>query len=70
MLPGPDDFERAGLKAWPGIEVEYDGSWVRRATLGYTQRANSVQALDPADDADAPAPPRPPPSGGPDRDRR
>jgi GNAT superfamily N-acetyltransferase len=54
-LPGPDVFERAGLKAWPGIEVEWDGHWVRRATLGYTQRANSVQAFDPADDADAPA---------------
>lgn len=53
-LPGADIFERAGLKAWPGIEVEWDGQWVRRATLGYTQRANSVQALDPADDANAP----------------
>lgn len=54
-LPGPDAFERAGLKAWPGIEVEWDGSWVRRATLGYTQRANSVQSFDPSDEADAPA---------------
>jgi GNAT superfamily N-acetyltransferase len=52
-LPGAEIFERAGLKAWPGIEVEWDGSWVRRATLGYTQRANSVQSLDPADDGDA-----------------
>ena len=54
-LPGPDIMERAGLKAWPGIEVEWDGSWVRRATLGYTQRANSVQSLDPADDGNAAA---------------
>ena len=53
-LPGADVFERAGLKAWPGIEVEWDGGWVRRAAGGYTQRANSVQALDPADEADAP----------------
>ena len=48
-----DLFERAGLKAWPGIEVEWDGSWVRRAANGYTQRANSVQSFDHADDADA-----------------
>jgi GNAT superfamily N-acetyltransferase len=53
-LPGADVFERAGLKAWPGIEVEWDGSWVRRASNGYTQRANSVQSLDPKDDDDAP----------------
>lgn len=52
-LPGADVFERAGLKAWPGIEVEWDGAWVRRAAGGYTQRANSVQSLDVADDADA-----------------
>ena len=54
-LPGADVFERAGLKAWPGIEVEWDGKWIRRAANGYTQRANSVQAFDPADEADAPA---------------
>jgi N-acetylglutamate synthase len=52
-LPGPEVFERAGLKAWPGIEVEWDGHWVRRAAGGYTQRANSVQSLDPADDSNA-----------------
>jgi GNAT superfamily N-acetyltransferase len=54
-LPGPDVFERAGLKAWPGIEIEWDGHWVRRAANSYTQRANSVQCFDPADDADAPS---------------
>lgn len=54
-LPGADVVERAGLKGWPGIEVEWDGSWVRRAANGYTQRANSVQSLDPRDDADAAA---------------
>jgi GNAT superfamily N-acetyltransferase len=52
-LPGPDGFERAGLKAWPGIEVEWDRGWVRRAAGGYTQRANSMQVFDPDDDADA-----------------
>ena len=54
-LPGAEVFERAGLRAWPGIEVEHDGHWVRRAANGYTKRANSVQPLDPADVADAPA---------------
>jgi GNAT superfamily N-acetyltransferase len=53
VLPGVDAFERAGLKAWPGIEVEWDGSWIRRAANGYTQRANSVQSFDPADDGNA-----------------
>ena len=51
-LPDAAVFERAGLKAWPGIEVEWDGNWVRRAAGGYTKRANSVQCLDPADNAD------------------
>jgi GNAT superfamily N-acetyltransferase len=54
-LPGPDVFERAGLKAWPGIEVEWDGNWIRRAANGYTQRANSVQCFDVADDDNAAA---------------
>ena len=54
-LPGAEAIERAGLKAWPGIEVEWDGSWVRRAAGGYTQRANSIQSFDPTDDGDAPA---------------
>jgi ribosomal protein S18 acetylase RimI-like enzyme len=52
-LPGPLVLERAGLACWPGIETEWDGAWVRRAANGYTQRANSVQSLDVADDADA-----------------
>jgi GNAT superfamily N-acetyltransferase len=55
LLPPVADIERAGLKAWPGLEAEYDGAWVRRAANGYTKRANSVQALDPADDRDAAA---------------
>ncbi|MEO8757415.1 MAG: GNAT family N-acetyltransferase [Devosia sp.] len=54
-LPGVDVIERAGLKAWPGIEVEYDGAWVRRAACGYTQRANSIQSLDVTDDCNAAA---------------
>ena len=54
-MPGAEMIERAGLKAWPGIEVEWDGAWVRRAAGGYTQRANSVQCLDPSDDENAQA---------------
>ena len=52
-LPDIAAFERAGLKAWPGIEVEWDGAWVRRAANGYTKRANSLQCFDPADGHDA-----------------
>ena len=52
-LPDMEAFERAGLKAWPGIEVEWDGDWVRRAAGGYTKRANSLQCFDPADGEDA-----------------
>lgn len=52
-LPGAAAIERAGLRCWPGIEVAWDGQWVRRAAGGYTQRANSVQCLDPADDDNA-----------------
>lgn len=54
-LPDTLAFERAGLSAWPGIEVEWDGSWVRRAAGGYTKRANSLQCFDPADGTDVPA---------------
>jgi GNAT superfamily N-acetyltransferase len=54
-VPEPEVFERASLKAWPGIEVEWDGAWVRRASGGYTKRANSMQCFDPVDGDDAPA---------------
>ena len=54
-LPDMLTFEQAGLQAWPGIEVEWDGQWVRRAAGGYTKRANSLQCFDPADDVDAEA---------------
>jgi GNAT superfamily N-acetyltransferase len=54
-LPNALALERAGMKAWPGIEMSQNGSWVLRAANGYTQRANSVQPLDPddAEDLDA-----------------
>lgn len=51
-LPDVETFERAGLEAWPGIDVKWDGNWVRRAAGGYTKRANSAQCFDPNDDAD------------------
>lgn len=51
-LPDVETFERAGLEAWPGIEVKWDRNWVRRASGGYTKRANSAQCFDPNDDDD------------------
>lgn len=54
-LPDIATFERAGLAAWPGIEVEWDGAWVRRAAGGYTKRANSLQCFDVSDGGNAEA---------------
>ncbi len=54
-LPDIATFERAGLAAWPGIEVEWDGAWVRRAAGGYTKRANSLQCFDVSDGDNAEA---------------
>jgi GNAT superfamily N-acetyltransferase len=51
-LPSAIALERAGMKAWPGVEMSQHGSWVLRAANGYTKRANSVQPLDPSDDDD------------------
>lgn len=48
-LPSVEAFERAGLLAWPGIDVEWDATWVRRAANGYTKRANSLQCFDAGD---------------------
>lgn len=52
-IPDVEAIERAGLLAWPGIEEKWDGSWVRRASGGYTKRANSTQCFDPDDFEDA-----------------
>lgn len=54
-LPDVLGFERAGLDAWPGIEVDWDGNWIRRAARGYTKRANSLQCFDPQDGDNAEA---------------
>ncbi len=52
-LPSVLDIETAALTAWPGLYTAYDGHWVWRAARGYSNRANSVQCLDPADGRDA-----------------
>ncbi|ODT82290.1 MAG: hypothetical protein ABS76_08560 [Pelagibacterium sp. SCN 64-44] len=52
-LPSIAAFERAGLRAWPGIEIDWDGAWLRRSTNGYTKRANSLQCFDLEDGTDA-----------------
>jgi GNAT superfamily N-acetyltransferase len=54
-LPSVSEIEEAGLGAWPGIHTARDGQWVMRAANGYTNRANSVQSLDPNDDGDVAA---------------
>ena len=54
-IPGADVIEHASLFCWPGLELDFDGSWVLRSANGYTKRANSVQSLDPADDGNAAA---------------
>lgn len=52
-IPDVEAIERASLLAWPGIEEKWDGSWIRRASGGYTKRANSIQCFDPDDFEDA-----------------
>jgi GNAT superfamily N-acetyltransferase len=52
-LPSLLDIETAALTAWPGLYTAYDGHWVWRAARGYSNRANSIQCLDPNDGHDA-----------------
>lgn len=52
-VPSVLEVESAALTAWPGLYTAYDGHWVWRAARGYSNRANSIQCLDPADDANA-----------------
>jgi ribosomal protein S18 acetylase RimI-like enzyme len=52
-FPDVEAIERAGAKAWPGVEEKWDGAWLRRAAGGYTKRANCVQCFDPDDFDDA-----------------
>ena len=45
-------FEAAGFRAWPAASVHYDGAWAVRLTAGHpAKRLNSVNPLDPHDDA-------------------
>jgi ribosomal protein S18 acetylase RimI-like enzyme len=45
-------FEAAGFRAWPAASVHYDGAWAVRLTAGHpAKRLNSVNPLDPGDDA-------------------
>ena len=45
-------FEGAGFRAWPAASVYYDGAWAVRLTASHpAKRLNSVNPLDPGDDA-------------------
>lgn len=46
-------LEQAFLSAWPALETQSDNGWLWRFSDGYTKRANSVQSMDPSDEADA-----------------
>lgn len=52
-VPSVLEVETAALTAWPGLFTAFDGHWVWRAARGYTNRANAIQCLDPADGGDA-----------------
>ncbi|MFH8379526.1 GNAT family N-acetyltransferase [Kitasatospora sp. NPDC018058] len=41
----PVELQRIAGRGWPGVEQEALGEWTLRAAAGFTQRANSVQAL-------------------------
>lgn len=51
-LPTVRRFEAAGFRAWPATSVQYDGAWAVRLTGGHpAKRLNSINPLDPGDDA-------------------
>jgi N-acetylglutamate synthase len=54
-IPTIQRLETATIHSWPAISSAMDGMWLARFARGYTRRSNSIQCLDPADDADAPA---------------
>ncbi|MFG2842169.1 GNAT family N-acetyltransferase [Kitasatospora sp. NPDC048296] len=41
----PVELQRIAGRGWPGVQQEALGEWTLRAASGFTQRANSVQAL-------------------------
>ena len=48
-------IEAATFTAWPAMTTAMDGKWLARFARGFTKRSNSIQCLDPTDDADAAA---------------
>ncbi|MCW2306800.1 GNAT family N-acetyltransferase [Rhodobium gokarnense] len=42
-------IEDAQLSVWPGVRTAIDGSWIVRISGGHTNRANSLNILDPHD---------------------
>ena len=50
--PRVRQFEAAGFRAWPAASVTYDGAWAVRLTASHpAKRLNSINPLDPGDDA-------------------
>ena len=41
-------LEQRGFRAWPALESRTTAGWLRRISGGYTKRANSINALEPA----------------------
>jgi GNAT superfamily N-acetyltransferase len=54
-MPSIAEIETASLSAWPALQTMHDRLWIWRGAGGYSKRANSVNCLDPSDDADADA---------------
>ncbi len=51
-LPLVRRYEAAGARAWPAASVHYDGAWAIRLTAAHpAKRLNSINPLDPGDDA-------------------
>jgi ribosomal protein S18 acetylase RimI-like enzyme len=45
-------YEAAGFRAWPAASVTYDGAWMVRLTASHAaKRLNSINSLDPGDNA-------------------
>jgi ribosomal protein S18 acetylase RimI-like enzyme len=51
-LPSIAELEAGALVSWPSHEELRDGAWLARFSGGYSRRSNSLQSMDPADDAD------------------
>ncbi|WP_164734969.1 GNAT family N-acetyltransferase [Pelagibacterium lentulum] len=49
-VPSVRDLEVAMLAAWPALEIVAEGAWQARFANGLSQRANSINCLDPDDE--------------------